>query len=257
MNSTKWLGALVMATALVVGCGGGDEGPGTGGKINNGTVVAVSRELFLAVSRDSGATWTVLMPQQPGLPEEQGLLIRASYVNGRYFAFGWKLFTSTDAVTFQELQAPIKEWYGEVVYGDGIYLTGGGFGQVITSVDGITWTPASLIPGVPQTGIRSAAFGGGKFALADASQNVYVSADKGATWMMDPGLKTVNVGFCDGAFKDGIACGKSNATAGVWDGHGYRFRQNWPTALERSDDGMTFVNVGIVAPRDLAFGPPR
>lgn len=256
MNSTKWLGALAMAVAFVAGCGGGDEGGQAGGKVNNGTVVAVSRELFIAVSRDSGATWTTVM-HQPGLPEEQSLLVRASYVNGRYFAFGWRLFTSTDAVTFTELQAPIKEWYGEVVYGDGIFLTGGGFGQVITSTDGTTWTAAALIPGVPQTGIRSAAYGGGRFALADASGNVYVSADKGATWAVEPGLQTVSVGFCEGAFKDGAACGKSNASVGIWDGHGYRFRQKWPEALERSEDGMTFVNVGIIAPRDLVFGPPQ
>lgn len=249
--------ALAWMAAAAVGCGGGDGGGGGSdgsGKVNDGIVVAVSKDLFIGVSRDSGATWQTIM-HQPGLPEEQGLLVRASHVNGRYFAFGWRLFTSTDAVTFTELQPPVREWYGEVVYGNGIYLTAGGFGQVIRSGDGINWEAVTLLPGVPD-GIRSAAFGDGRFALAADNGTVFVSADQGATWAPDPALQTVNVAFCNGAFQDGTACGKSNASAGAWSGHGYSFRNKWPEALLRSGDGVTYEPVGIPAPRDLAFVAP-
>ena len=259
MNNNKLFGALVFVVAAMVGCANVDEGSGPAMvKIPNGTVVAVSRELYIAVSRDSGATWTTIQ-HEAGLPEREGLLVRASYIKetGRFFAFGWRMFSSTDAVTFAKLERPIDEWFGEVAYGNGIYLSGGGYGQVITSTDGITWKAATQVPDVDINGIRSAAFGNGKFALADMNQNVFVTADNGATWTKDP-LRTVNVGFCDGAFKDGETCMKSNATKSIWIGHGYMFRAERSSVnLERSGDGKVFQDLGLILPpRDLAFAPP-
>ncbi len=249
---------LMLAAVALGGCGGGDAAAPP--KVDNGVIVAVGPNLFIAVSRDSGANWEV-KSQMAGLPEEESLMIRSSYVNGRYFAFGWKLFTSTDAVTFSPLEAPVKEWFGKVVYGEGIFLSAGGIGHVIESVDGLTWTKVTQIPDIPREGVRSAAYGGGRFAvaaqLAPGNNVVYVSSDKGRTWAADPSLKTLNVGFCDNAFKNAIECGESDPPSGRWTGYGYLFRNSPQTGLlERSADGVNYTSVGIPAVRDLAFTPP-
>lgn len=254
MVRMRLFAGIVGLAAAVAGCGGGDEG-GPDGRINNGIVVAVGKDLLIAVSRDSGATWEKKM-EMPGLPEEQGLLVRASYINGRFFAFGWRLFTSTDTVTWQELQAPVREWYGEVAFGDGLYLTAGGYGATLRSADGLTWEAGGVIPNVSKAGVRSVAFGNGRFAAA-ADNGVFVTADQGATWTIEPGLQTINVAFCDGAFKDGDACKRNNPSAGAWAGHGYQFRTRFPEGiLVRSGAAGKWDPVGLPAPRDLAFAPP-
>ncbi len=217
-----------------------------------GVIVAVSHDLLISVSRDSGLTWTTLS-HQPGLIENQMLLMRASYANGMYFATGWRFFSSADATSFTEVTLPIKQWFGEVAYGNGQYVSGGGWGSYLTSTDGVTWANKKL-PGI-DINITSVAFGGGRFAMALQDASVRISEDA-QTWSIDPALQTTNVAYCDGAFKDGVACQQPDPAASLWQGHGYWFFSRWPDTLMRSSDGRTFTEVATFPAgiRDLGFG---
>lgn len=217
-----------------------------------GVIVAVSHDLLIAVSRDSGTTWTTVS-HQPGLMENQMLLMRASFANGRYFATGWRFFSSADAATFSEVTLPTKQWFGDVVFGNGKYVSGGGWGSFVTSPDGVTWTVGKL-PGTDQN-VTSAAFGGGRFALSVADGTVYGSAD-GTTWVADGALKTTNLAYCNGAFQDGMQCQKPDPAASLWQGHGYWYFARWPDTLMRSTDGRNFQPIATFPAgiRDLAFG---
>lgn len=218
----------------------------------SGVIVAVSHDLLISVSRDSGTTWTQVS-YQTGLPETQMLLLRASFTNGRYFATGWRFFSSADAVTFSEVSLPTSQWFGDVVFGNGKYVTAGGWGTFLTSTDGVTWTQGKL-PGINEN-VTSVAFGGGRFALSLVDGTVYGSAD-GTTWVADATLKTRNLAYCGGAFKDGSECGKPDPAASVWQGHGYWYFARWPDTLMRSTDGRNFQPVATFPAgiRDLAFG---
>lgn len=253
-----------LADAMVAGGAGGAQGRPTDPPPNlpppisppssAGVIVAVSHDLLISVSRDSGLTWTTLS-HQPGLLENQMLLMRASYANGIYFATGWRFFSSADAATFTEVALPIKQWFGEVAYGNGQYVSGGGWGSYLTSTDGATWTNKKL-PGI-DINITSVAFGGGRFAMALQDGSVHTSEDA-QTWAVDPVLRTTNVAYCDGGFKDGVACQQPDPAASLWQGHGYWFFSRWPDTLMRSSDGQTFTPVATFPAgiRDLTFGPP-
>lgn len=220
--------------------------------VEGGVIVAVSHDLLISVSRDSGTTWTTVL-HQPGLPENQMLLIRSSYANGFYFATGWRFFRSSDAATFTELALPTKQWFGDVVFGGGTYLTGGGWGSFMTSTDGTVWKQGKL-PGIEKS-ITSVAFGNGRFAMSLEDGTVYLS-DEGTTWVVDQALTTTNLAFCEGAFRDGSACQRPDPAESLWQGHGYWYFARWPDTLMRSSDGKNFQPIATFPAgiRDLSFG---
>ncbi|MDB4990363.1 MAG: hypothetical protein JWN04_5541 [Myxococcaceae bacterium] len=190
------------------------------------------------VSRDLGKTWGNIVTSG-GSGDDQNLLRGVAYGNGLFVAAGWRIWTSTDAVSWTERTNPSKQWEGGLEFGNNRFVGAGGSGSSIYSTDGITWMAGK--DRNSEAG-RSVAFGNGMFLAGTDANNWWTTTD-GNTWtVLSGGHNTNQVMWCGNKFSEPADCtdplarnnGQTAFGAGVWvsAGSGY---------IERSEDGKTWT----------------
>lgn len=215
-------------------------------------IVAVGDGEMRLVSTDLGKTWQLNNFVESTSDRDSHFGV--GYAGGLFFAMGWRVWRSSDAVTWSEVVLPSPQWFKSVAYGDGHFMMGGGYGTLAVSHDGETWT---LVRGPNTEAVDSVAYLDGRFAIGLRSEEVFVTTDRGRSWQRLSGLVTPFVVACDGSFRTRAECGWSSGTGWVQhSGHGVSIRFRWPTLLERSTDGMTFTDAfaAPVSTRGVAFG---
>lgn len=90
--------------------------------------------------------------------------------------------TSTDGTTWSLVGGSYYEFYGRVLYGNGVYVVASGSNNSSVSTDGITWSISTGTTGLNQT-VRGSAFGAGVFLFtASNSRSQLVTSTNGVTW---------------------------------------------------------------------------
>lgn len=105
-----------------------------------------------------------------------------AYGNGVYvatFGSGAYVRTSTDGATFgANITTGARGNLKKISYGNGLFVTGNNYADVVTSSDGTTWT--SYQTG-GYYGVQATCYGGGKWLAVCDGGEIYVSTD-GTTW---------------------------------------------------------------------------
>jgi len=105
----------------------------------NGTFVAISRDGYVATSID-GITWA-----QPARLDSTLIWKALTYGNGMFVAGGGsKIATSPYGITWTETSIPAIDGMNEIAFAYGIYAAVTSTGKLLTSVDSINWTVATL-----------------------------------------------------------------------------------------------------------------
>jgi len=222
------------AGSTTVDAGGtSDSGPITGTPL----VVGVGNWGLRARTGD-GLAWSFCGNMSTGNDHSPDLLRNIGYGNGVFIAVGGDsngmVMRSLDGVHWQEdihpvtacpgepYPSPCTNWQGGVAYGDGVWISGGGNGSLMRSLDeGLTWT--GLHPTASLSAIRSVAFGMGRFVMGMDQGRVTTSADHGDTWTTQT-LWTESFGAAYGG-------GQFIVSGRRWNGSGF------DTACFLSDDG--------------------
>jgi hypothetical protein len=193
------------------------------------------------VSRDLGLTWSPTATLT-GNGDDENLLRAVAYHDGLFVAAGWKIWTSTDALTWSEHTLDNQQWFGGLGYGNDLFVGAGGVGSTFYSSDGIRWNKGKDLS---DGHARSVAFGSGKFMAATDAKNWWSSTD-GNNWTLDSGGHPSNlVVYCDDHFADRGECssplahGKSTAL-GM---NVYVSIDMGGNNIQRSTDGVTWQNV--------------
>jgi hypothetical protein len=83
-------------------------------------ILAVGDDSLRVVSFDLGRSWVV--NNYVDGAGELDAFFGAAAGGGRLFALGWKAHTSTNAVDWQPLTLPARQWYGALTYGQGTFM---------------------------------------------------------------------------------------------------------------------------------------
>jgi hypothetical protein len=155
-----------------------------------------------------------------------------AYGNGTFVVSGSQLLTSADGITWTPIEG--GEWPGGVLFAKGHFI-GLGREKLFSSIDGRTWETRAVVPYFV-TGI---AYAGERFFAVGRTGILYLSSD-GLNWTNERSWRL-------SVFK-GVAFGK-----GVYVGCGGRY-------LYTSPDGVDWTTVDLLGSYDLikvAFGGDR
>jgi hypothetical protein len=155
-------------------------------------------------SSEDGLLWTFRAMD----PSAWGLTL--SYAYGRFtgVSSGGVAASSTNGInwTFSDPLSSIfaynRYFPGDITYGNGLFVVVGdtnGVGNIVTSPDGINWTPrATDVP--PGGHIASAVYGAGKFVAVGIDGYEYTSATDTGVWVLSiiPGGSQIS--YCNGLF---------------------------------------------------------
>jgi hypothetical protein len=190
-----------------------------------------------------------------------------TYGNGVFVAVGGgggsgSAATSTDGISWVSRTTPTlgAGTLTGVTYGAGYYVAiNGGGDEAFRSTNGIVWTSAGNLPAAAIW--SSVAYGNGRFvAIANSSNEVAISYDSGATWIVSPSMLPSNelwvtVKYGQGLFvavaegtdicatsQDGITWTKQTLSAStVWHALAFGNPNNIPTWVALTN---TATNVG-------------
>jgi hypothetical protein len=186
------------------GEGEGEEGEGEGeGDIDGiDVIVGVGYGGIRILSVDHGTTWCESAIDDPSGGDDPRLLRDVTYANGRFVAAGWSIWVSDDGWAWDDVtgaeDTPSGQWVGGMAFGDGVWLSCGGFGTSMRATDGRDWAEVDR-PG--ESAGRSIAYGDGVFVCGTDDGWVSTS-DNGTTWQDTPALGGSRVAYIDGAFAE-------------------------------------------------------
>jgi hypothetical protein len=113
-----------------------------------------------------------------------------AYGDGR-FIYGWVRSgaggwaSSTDAINWTTA-ATTDGGYGQSAYGNGLYLIGGAFGDLITSTNSLNWTARSS---GTSADVKYIQYGDGKYVFATSSAGFLIrSSTNGINWTTGTGI---------------------------------------------------------------------
>jgi hypothetical protein len=176
----------------------------------NGCYVAVGDQGDAGVvySSANGTDWTLRYTDL----NSWGLSL--AYSDGQFVgAGGWETAVSADGTNWTVSFLPAQYQLDadavpvDMTSGKGLYVeTGDGSGNLITSTDGVTWTPRTSSP-APTGHIASVTYGALKFvAVGNNDGSVYVSA-RGTTWTRGSIAGGNKISFGNGLFFVPLAAG--------------------------------------------------
>lgn len=135
-------------------------------------------------SLDDGNTWQDYVQLRDAGGDDEDLLRGCTWGGGRFVAAGWRIFSSTDGVTWEEHDNPTGQWLGAVAHGNGMFLGVGGGGFCARSPDGVAWESCTdVTDGEDFEHVRSTLFFDGLFFTADEDGDVRSSPD-GDVWSL-------------------------------------------------------------------------
>jgi hypothetical protein len=228
--------------------GEGEEGEGDEGEAEEGegegepidVIVGVGYGGIRILSIDHGQTWCESAIDDPNGGDDPNLLREVATGQGQFISGGWNhLYVSNNGWRWDDVLAgaPIVSgnWMGGVRLGvlDGVesWLSCGGYGTAMRSVDGRTWQSVDY-PG--ESAGRSLAYGNGTFVCAN--DDGWRSTSDTVNWQSIAGDGQVE--FIDGAFQ---------TRSDISEGFGVRVRVAWP-AIEVAAAGSD-VFVFVFEPR--------
>lgn len=198
--------------------------PEAGPPAQPGRFVAVGYDGRRAMSLD-GKTWTADARDGNGNVDGPQLFRDIGFANGLFVAVGGgcdggckgRIAITKDGVSWKDVApASADNWLGGVAYGNGTWVTTGGFSRVLRSPDGVTWTPTDVADGR----IRNMRFANGWFvAVGDGGRRK--RSQDGLTWVD---------ATSGGSDLHALAYGN-----GVWVASGYGGRR-----VRSTDDGATW-----------------
>jgi hypothetical protein len=157
-----------------------------------GKLVAVSRDEWIFISDDGGATWTdrsphmnyeTKTPQLNKITFGGGVFVAIGSLNTNYGFMPTQqghMLVSSNAATWTAVDFAGTNWVPDVAYGAGLFvalLNRGNGTEILTSTNGLSWNTAATDLG----GLYSVAYGNGRFVTAPAGETVLTSPD-GRTW---------------------------------------------------------------------------
>jgi photosystem II stability/assembly factor-like uncharacterized protein len=121
--------------------------------------------------------------------------------------------------------SPSDNWFYGMTYGNGTFVTVGAFGAILTSPDGVAWTPQKFRH---TNHLYGAGFGNNTFVAVGAVDTILTSRDNGVTWTLRKSPKGYPV------FEElcGVAYGNGKFVVVGADGR----------ILISSDNGVTWVD---------------
>lgn len=183
----------------------------TGMAVRDTTIVAVERWGGMAVSHNSGQTWSALV--SPGNTSSiRGGLWDVSTGPEGFVAVGdnGSIQVSPDGDSWTNSPSGTTELLEDVVHGDGRWVVVGRRGVILTSTDARTWEPVS----VPGPDFRDLAFGAGRF-VAVTPDATWVSTN-GTAWEFRPGNGANGIAFGGGRFVSVGTAGRISSDGIQW-----------------------------------------
>jgi hypothetical protein len=190
------------------------------------------------VSRDGGRTWGDRAYETTNGGDDDVLLRAVAYGKGIWVATGWKLWTSTDGVTWTDhgklRDGPVKSCaiIEGLAYKDD-YFYGICDGNVHRSSDALTWTKVATIANTgSHVGLTTR---GGKLVAYGDTKTSFESVD-GITWtVMAGGIQEAT--YCENTWKSLADCKDA-----AWYDGAY-LRADWQGKISRSTNGTSFSTV--------------
>ena len=207
-------------------------------------LVAVGYGGLRVVSRDNGETWGDQVHVERSGGDDQNLLRAVTYGNGRWLTTGWRLWTSPDAVEWQD-HGLVNDRPGlsacniveGLAFADGHFYAAcynGGPGMVFRSSDGLTWTEFSTIGNTNQHLFLD--YRDGQFIAYGDTNTSFMSQDA-LEWETLPGVTDVT--YCENEFKSARECHGDSWFNGAY------YRAEWGGYIYRSTDGQRYVEVYV------------
>ena len=163
---------------------GGADDSSTGTPPGARVVVGVGYGGMRVRSLDDGNTWQDYVQLGDAGGDDEDLLRGCTWGGGRFVAAGWRIFSSTDGVTWEEHDNPTGQWLGAVAHGNGMFLGVGGGGFCARSPDGVAWESCTdVTDGEDFEHVRSTLFFDGLFFTADEDGDLRSSPD-GEVWSL-------------------------------------------------------------------------
>lgn len=227
--------------------------------------------LFVAVgygglrvsSRDLGKSWQHEVKSGGG-GDDPHLLRGVTIANGLVVATGHRVWTSRDGASWEQRTNPTgapenAQWMGWVRYGNGLFVSAGGYGDSFFSSDGVSWMRGGKRENEPA---RSVAFGAGVF-MAATDQGTWWKSTDGKQWSVDSrghqdarGQPSALVVWCNDAFREPHDCSSpdpdENGRVAFGEGIYVAVGSN---KLQRSEDqGKSWTSVYSGPVENVAFG---
>jgi len=154
----------------------------------NGRFIAGGIGGQMSYSSSDGQTWTAITDIPFGASAD---VLSIAYGNGKFVAGGTigskMVYSSDNGLTWQAVEGKVLgeseySFLGDtaavsaLIYADGKFVAGGNK-KTATSTDGVNWTAPTNI----SFGVRTIAYGGGKFVAGGSEGKMAISQD-GATW---------------------------------------------------------------------------
>ena len=206
-----------------------------------GVFVAVGSGGRRARSLDDGKTWVDDASLVASGGDDSDLLRTVAWGGGQFIALGYRVMTSPDGKTWHDYGVnAVNQWFGAVLFANGMYVGQGGYGMRATSPDGVTWTDhgidADTTAAHPADGLVYTSDSGGQFVAVNDNGMRSYSTD-GKTWAFSTGVTTVKTVHL--AVGNGIAVGVGTAQVVVSTDGG----ATWSTSaqLGASTGGIVFA----------------
>ena len=147
----------------------------------NGFFMAVGYNATVVTSPD-GTTWTLKTPNTTKS------LTKLRYLNNLFVTIDYwsaTILNSSDGTSWNEPDIAQADWVpDDIAYGSGTYVVVGGYGEIFTSPNLITWTERTS-PGVTANSLHSVTHINGLFAAVGSSGTIITSPD-GIIWTVRP-----------------------------------------------------------------------
>lgn len=215
--------------------------------------VAYGNRTYVAVGEFSAVTPTIILTSQDGVnwvrrrvDDLYQSLLDVVYAQGQFVAVGGfgTILTSPDGITWTRQPRLTYAHLRGITYGNGLFVAVGDQGVILTSPDGVNWTARDI--GFPSPYFSDVAYGDGKFvAVAWSTPNYFYISSDGLTWTRQQNPDP-NDSFWGIAYGNGVfgAVGASGLWATSSDGVTWNKSKVADVSLRGVAYGTRFVVVG-------------
>lgn len=191
-------------------------------------------------------------------PTPQGNDYQAVVFGGERFVAvgsGGTIVTSTDGVTWTPAVSGVRASLGTLAYGNGRFVTRGYVSKNLVSDDGVTWVaPEAAVP-AEWSKMSTLAFAGGRFWALSRNLHFAATSPDGVTWTKDDAASAANVGRITASAAGDLLLGYDTGTGNLGSPGDGTWNFQEVRMLRSENDGASWSDSGLTGLAALSAGP--